>query len=77
MDPGPLADRGPAPHPRRNYGEDASQARTASGPRAMAALRNLAIGALKIAGHPNIAAATRQHARDATRTMATLGRTPP
>jgi len=43
----------------------------------MAALRNLAIGALKIAGHPNIAAATRQHARDATRTMATLGRTPP
>ena len=55
------------------YGEDLSTARAGSGPRAMAALRNLAIGALKTAGHPNIAAATRQHARDATRTITTLG----
>ena len=57
------------------YSEDASQARTGNGPRTMAALRNLAIGALKTAGHPNIAAASRQHARDATRTIATLGLT--
>jgi hypothetical protein len=57
------------------YGEDASQARTGSGPRAMATLRNPAAGAMKTAGHPNIAAATRNHARDATRTIATLGLT--
>ena len=42
----------------------------------MAALRNHAIGTLTAAGHRNIAAATRQHARDATRTIATLGLTP-
>jgi hypothetical protein len=59
------------------YGEDASQARAGNGPRAMATLRNLAIGTLETAGHPNIAAATRSHARDATRTIATLGLTPP
>jgi predicted transposase YbfD/YdcC len=59
------------------YGEEASQARAGNGPRAMATLRNLAIGALRTAGHPNIAAATRSHARDATRTIATLGLTPP
>jgi predicted transposase YbfD/YdcC len=59
------------------YGEDSSQTRTGSGPRAMATLRNLAIGALKTAGHPNIAAATRSHARDTTRTIATLGLIPP
>jgi predicted transposase YbfD/YdcC len=58
------------------YGEDASQARTGNGPRVMATLRNLAIGVLKTAGHPNIAAATRSHARDATRTIATLGLRP-
>ena len=34
----------------------------------MATLRNLAIGILKMAGHTNIAAACRHHARDATRT---------
>lgn len=28
-----------------------------------------------LAGHPNIAAATRYHTRDATRTLATLGLT--
>jgi hypothetical protein len=33
----------------------------------MAALRNLTIAIMKMAGHPNIAAATRHHARDATR----------
>jgi predicted transposase YbfD/YdcC len=60
-----------------SYGEDASQIRTGSGPQAMAALRNLGIGILKIAGHASIATACRHHARDATRTLATLGLSPP
>jgi hypothetical protein len=34
------------------FGEDASTARTGSLPRVMASLRNLAIGALRLAGHP-------------------------
>ena len=38
---------------------------------------NLAIAILKPAGHPSIAAACRYHARDATRTLTTLGPTPP
>ena len=58
------------------YGEDASQIRTGNGPQVMATLRNLAIGILKIAGHTSIAAACRHHARDATRTLATLGLSP-
>jgi predicted transposase YbfD/YdcC len=59
-----------------SYGEDASQIRTGSGPQAMASLRNLGIGILKMAGHTSIAAACRHHARDATRTLATLGLSP-
>jgi predicted transposase YbfD/YdcC len=59
-----------------SYGEDASQIHTGSGPQAMAALRNLAIGILKPAGHASIAAACRYHARDATRVLATLGLDP-
>jgi cytochrome c-type biogenesis protein CcmH/NrfG len=46
---------------------------TGNGPQAMATLRNLAIATLKLAGHHNIAAARRHHARDATRTLTTLG----
>jgi hypothetical protein len=42
----------------------------------MATLRNLAIGTLKLAGHPGIAAACRYHGRDATRTLGTLGLSP-
>ena len=42
----------------------------------MATLRNAAIGALRLTGITNIAAANRHHARDATRTLATLGLTP-
>ncbi len=38
-------------------GEDGSQIRTRSSPRAMASLRNLAIGALRVAGEDNIARA--------------------
>ena len=36
-------------------------------PRVMASLRNLAIGALRLAGHPNLAAALRQTGRDPAR----------
>ena len=59
------------------YGEDASQIRTGNGPQVMATLRNLGIGILNPAGHASIAAACRHHARDATRTLATLGISPP
>jgi predicted transposase YbfD/YdcC len=59
-----------------SYGEDASQIRTGNGPQVMAALRNLAIGILKLSGARNIAAACRRHARDATRVLATLGLSP-
>ncbi len=56
-----------------SYAEDASQVRTGNGPQVMATLRNLAIAILKPAGHASIPAACRQHARDATRTLTTLG----
>jgi hypothetical protein len=39
--------------------EDRSQIRTASAPQVMAALRNLAITILRLAGHASIAAALR------------------
>lgn len=42
------------------FAEDASQTRTGTAPRAMASLRNLAIGVLR--GHHNIAAALRRNA---------------
>lgn len=59
------------------YSEDASTARTGNLPRAMATLRNLAIGALRLTGHANIAAALRHHARDTARPLITLGILPP
>ena len=55
------------------YDEDRSQVRTGTGPDVMAALRNAAIGALRITGVTNIAAANRHHARDSTRPLALLG----
>jgi hypothetical protein len=58
------------------YGEDASQIRTGNGPEVMATLRNLGIAILKPATHTSIAAACRYHARDATRTLTTLGLVP-
>jgi hypothetical protein len=64
------------PRPHVSYGEDASQVRTGNGPQVMAALRNLVIGILKLAGYPSIAAACRRHARGATRALATLGLSP-
>ena len=55
------------------FAEDASRVRTGTAPRSMAALRNLAIGALRLTGCDNIAAGLRRHGRDATRPLATLG----
>jgi len=57
------------------YQEDKSQVRTRSGPRAMAALRNLAIGALRIAGRADITEATRWAARSMDRPFTILGLT--
>ncbi|MGI5133862.1 MULTISPECIES: hypothetical protein [unclassified Streptomyces] len=55
------------------FAEDASQLRTGNAPRAMATWRNLAIGALKIAGVTNIAAGLRRNARDPRRPLTLLG----
>ncbi|MGV9266913.1 ISAs1 family transposase [Kitasatospora sp. NPDC003701] len=55
------------------FAEDASRVRTGTAPRTMAALRNLAIGALRLTGYDNIAAGLRKHGRDATRPLDTLG----
>ena len=55
------------------YDEDRSQIRTATGPHVMATIRDAAIGALRLAGATNIAAANRHHARDANRPLALLG----
>ena len=57
------------------FTEDASQLRTGNVPRAMATCRNLAIGALRLAGVRNIAAGLRRTARDQTRALALLGLT--
>jgi predicted transposase YbfD/YdcC len=59
------------------FAEDASQTRSSAAPRAMASLRNLAIGILRAHGHRNIAAALRRNARDATRVLPLLGITNP
>ena len=54
------------------YGEDLSQVRTASGPRVMATLRNLAITILRLAGVSGIAAALRHHSRRPGRPLHTI-----
>ena len=54
------------------YGEDLSQVRTASGPRVMATLRNLAITILRLAGASGIAAALRHHSRRPGRPLHTI-----
>jgi hypothetical protein len=56
-----------------DFAEDASTARAGSLPRAMASLRNLAIGALRLAGHPNLAGALRHAGQDPARPLAILG----
>lgn len=53
------------------FDEDRSQIRTAAGPQVMAALRNLALTALRLTSIPNIAAGLRHHARDPLRPLAT------
>ncbi|MFG3441978.1 transposase [Nonomuraea sp. NPDC047897] len=55
------------------FAEDHSRVRTGHAPRAMASLRNLAIGALRLAGAGNLAQAIRQLSRDATGGLAVLG----
>jgi len=54
------------------FGEDASQLRTGTAPRALAAFRNLAISALRLAGRANIAHA-RRDLHDHNDAFATLG----
>lgn len=55
------------------YAEDVSRVRTGTAPRAMASLRNLAIGALRLADQTHIAAGLRHNTRDANRPLTTLG----
>lgn len=59
------------------FDEDRCPVRTGGGPQAMAALRNTAIGALRRAGHENIAAALRRHAGHPREALALLGLLPP
>ena len=54
------------------FGEDASTARTGTGPHVMAALRNLVISILRLAGHVSIAVALRHTARDPLRAFRLL-----
>jgi predicted transposase YbfD/YdcC len=58
------------------YREDQSTTRTRNGPRVMAGLRNLAIGALRLAGRADITEATRWAARNMTRPFTILGLSP-
>jgi predicted transposase YbfD/YdcC len=57
------------------FGEDHSQVRTDHSPQNLACLRTLAINALRLAGHTNIAAGLRQHARTPLLPLTTLGLT--
>jgi predicted transposase YbfD/YdcC len=57
------------------YQEDKSQVRTRSGPRIMAALRSLAIGALRMAGRTDVTEATRWAGRSMDRPFTILGLT--
>ncbi|MFI8308302.1 hypothetical protein ACIF80_33835 [Streptomyces sp. NPDC085927] len=57
------------------FAEDAPQLRTGAAPRAMATWRNLAIGALRMAGKTSIASALRHNARDVRRPHTFLGLT--
>ena len=55
------------------YKGDKSKVRTRSGPRVMAALRNLAIGALRLAGRIDVTEATRWAGRSMNRPFTVLG----
>jgi predicted transposase YbfD/YdcC len=54
-----------------SFDEDRSQVRTSNGPQIMAALRNLVVNTLRLAGVTNIAAALRHHSRDPHRPLTT------
>jgi predicted transposase YbfD/YdcC len=58
------------------YGEDRSQVRDGTVAQVVAALRNVAIGRLRLAGHANIAAATRYYAAQPRQALALLGLSP-
>lgn len=58
------------------FREDHSHIRTRNGPRVMASLRNLAIGALRLAGRTDITEATRWACRNMNRPFTILGLTP-
>jgi len=58
------------------YREDDSRARTRSGPRVMAGLRNLSVGAWHLAGRRDISEATRWASRNMLRPFQILGLTP-
>ncbi len=55
------------------FGEDGSTVRTGVGPQVLAALRNLAIGLLRLAGATNIAAACRRYAAPPTLALTAVG----
>lgn len=55
------------------FDEDRSQAYTGNGPRALATCRNLAISALRLHGHTNIAKELRHIARNTIRALTILG----
>jgi predicted transposase YbfD/YdcC len=57
------------------YQEDKSQVRARNGPRTMAALRNLAIGAIRLAGRIDVTEATRWAGRSMDRPFIILGLT--
>ena len=57
------------------YREDHSRVRTRNGPRVMASLRNLAIGAIRLTGRTDITEATRWAGRNMTRPFTILGLT--
>ena len=57
------------------FDEDRSQVRTGAGPRNLAALRNLAISALRLGGTTNIAAGLREHAHRPLLPLTTYGLT--
>jgi predicted transposase YbfD/YdcC len=55
-----------------DFDEDRSQIRTGNGPQIMAALRNLVVTILRLAGARNIAAALRYHTRRSSRPLWTI-----
>ncbi|HUY23986.1 MAG TPA: hypothetical protein VMV09_01620 [Candidatus Saccharimonadales bacterium] len=58
------------------FGEDRSQVRTAAAPQSLATMRNLAIGALRLAGTYNIAEGLRWVGRDPHRALSLLAQYP-